>query len=294
MRLAIGFAGVPQQVFDAFRRGQSKLVEEGDIVLAESLKGTAGYYANPHANFFLKEFAHILREDSQNRLADVGFAVAYVSTHEEATKFAEKLFPAVLTIPVPWKLTGNNRTTQGKSLNELNASFREAVILARDVIPSLKKELIEQDNRTPWLLPPKNFRSDALIRGLKSVHEALRAREDALGALRVLRQSFEHSHPPQRIGTRERRCFVDNAGIEFHPPGSARHAFARGNFGDHPPMCLVSGRRRLGSPYHRAFHYDCSRGEGVLEAELWGCHTSRTWRTGNPHINIAPNDFVRP
>ena len=251
-------------------------------------------YPNPHANFFLREFARLLQKDSQNRLSDVGFAVAYVSTHPGADTFAERLFPAVLTIPVDWQLKGYNRTTWGKSLAELNSLLRQAVIIARKTLPTLKKELTEQDSRTPWLLPVKNFRSAILVDRLRAVHEALREGADVPAELRDLRRDFEHTHPPQRIGTNRRRCFVDDADIEFHPPGRARHAFARGNFQGHPPMCLVSGRRRLGSPYDRAFHYDCSKGEGVLKAVFSGCHTAAVKCTGNPHINVAPNDFVRP
>jgi hypothetical protein len=294
VRLAVGFAGVPQEIFDGFRRGESKLLERGDIVIAESFRRRdAGFYANPHANFFLKEFASLLREDNNNQMEHVGFAVAYVSSHVGAAQFAKRLFPTVLTIPVSWELSGYNRTTWGKSLAELNVLFRQAVILARDAIPALKKELVEQDNRTPWLLPIRNFRSDCLIRSLESVHEVLCSDGDRVSAIRRLRREFEQSHPPQRIGTRQRPCFVDDVGIEFHPPGGARHAFARGNYDGHPPICLVGGRRRLGSPYDRAFHYDCAQGEGALRATLASCHTGLTVRVGSPHINVAPNDFVR-
>jgi hypothetical protein len=294
MRLAFGFAGVPPQIFDGFRRGQSKLVERDDLVLTESFRGRdAGFYANPHANFFLNEFAKLLRDDNQNKLVDTGFAVAYVVTHPGAAEFSERLFPAVLTIPVQWQLTGYNRTTWGHSLAELNRRFRQAAILARQVIPTLRKELTEQDSRTPWLLPVKNFRSRVLVDRLRTMHEALANGAEADVVIRDLRSDFEHSHPPQRPGSSERRCFIDDAGIEFHPPGRARHAFARGVPGDHPPLCLVSGRRRLGAPYDRAFHYDCGKGDGVLRAVMSSCHSGPETRVGTPHINVAPNDFVR-
>lgn len=294
MRLVMGFAGVPPQIFDSFRRDESKLIEKGDIVRAQSFRGSdAGYYPNPHANYFLKEFAKLLHDDDQNRLADTGFAIAYVASHAGAAEFAERLFPAVFTIPVSWRLSGYNQTTFGKSLGELNAKFRQAVILARRVIPTLKKELTERDSRTPWLLPLKNFRSKIFVQRLRAMHEALQNGAEVDSLLRELRAEFEHNHPPQRPGTSDRPCFVDDAGIEFHPPGKARHAFARGIPGEHPPSCFVSARRRLGAPYDRAFHYDCAKGDGVLRAILSSCHTGAEKRVGSPHINIAPNDFVR-
>jgi hypothetical protein len=294
MRLVVGFAGVPPQIFDGFRRGQDKLVEAGDQIITQSFKGgDLGYYANPHANFFLSGFSKLLADDNHNELNEVGFAVAYVTSHAGAEAFAERLFPSVFTVPVDWVLTGHNRTTWGRSLSELNSLLRRAVILARQALPPLRKELVEQASRTPWLLPVKNFRSRTLVKDLQAVHERLRTDEDKMVVLRKARSSFERFHPPQRTDTRNRPCFVDDLGIEFHPPGAARHAYARENFSGHPAACLVAGRRRLGSPYDRAFHYDCARGDSVLRARLSGCHSSPTLTVGDPHINVAPNDFCR-
>ena len=267
MKLAFGFAGIPSELFDAFRRNQEKLVESGDTIIAQSFRNKVeGFYSKPHAAFFLKEYAKLLADDNENSLSDVGFAVAYVSTHPGAADFAERLFPAIFTIPVDWRMEGHNRTTWGRSLSQLNAELRSAVISARAALPTLKKELIEQDNRTPWLLPTKNFRSDVLRSSLFAVQDELRGNAEPASSLRRLRQNFEHFHPPQKIGSKSRSCFVDNAGVEFHPPGNARHAFARANFDHHPPTCLINGRRRLGSPYARAFHYDCGRADRVLKA----------------------------
>lgn len=294
MRLVVGFAGVPQAIYDSFWRGRQNIVESDDVVIAESYKGgDAHYYGVKHASFFMKGFRKLLIEDDHNNLEDVGFVIVYVSTHAGALELSQTFFPSVLAVPVEWRLQGHSRTTLGRSANELLLALRAAVQTARSAIPSLKKELAEHDNRTPWLLPVRNFRSTVLIQQLDMLQIALCAGGSPREILDKARGAFEHAHPPQKIGKAVRRCFVDNHDVEFHPPGRARHAFARARFDDHPPSCLVAGRRRLGSPYDRAFHYDCSRGQSPLKGQFSSCHSDPENRAGNPHLNIAPNDFVR-
>lgn len=261
--------------------------------MAESCKRSdAGYMAGEHAGFFLKRFAEALAADHHNALSDTGFAVVYVSSHAGSEAFADRIFPGVLAIPVDWELSGHNRTTLGRSFGILRQGLRAGVQRARQAIPVIKKEVTEHDGRTPFLLPIGNFRSGDLIPALREAETGtIEGRGTA--ALDAARRRFEHAHPPQRMDGRRRDCFVDDGGLEFHPPGSARHAFARELFMGHPPSCLVNGRRRLGSPYDRAFHYDCQRGRGRLSGESPECHGPAVTKTNLTHLNIAPNDNLR-
>jgi hypothetical protein len=293
VRLLIGFAGIPQPVFDFFRRAEEKLLEIGDASFAESCKRSdATYMAGEHAGFFLKNFAKAITADHHNRLSDTGFAVLYVSSHHGSGDFAERLFPSVLTIPIDWELSGYNRTTFGRSFDTLRAQLRIGVQTARRAIPAIKKEVTENDGRTPLLLPVRNFRSDSLAPILRQVREGIVA-EPGGAVIRDARRQFESVHPPQKIGTRNRRCFVDDSGLEFHSPGSARHGFARDVLDRHPPACLVNGRRRLGAPYDRAFHYDCQREGRQLSEEFLNCHGVTEARSKIAYLNVAPNDSLR-
>lgn len=293
MRLLVGFAGIPVDVFDFFRRSEGTLIEKGDESFAETCKRfDSAYMAGEHAGFFLKRFAKALAADHHNALSDTGFAVVHVATHAGSTAFSERLFPGVLTIPVNWSMEGYNRTTLGRSFEVLRGGLRAAVQRARTAIPTIKKEVTEHDGRTPLLLPVRNFRSRHLVATLRAVEA------DALGGggpsgLAVVRRRFEHAHPPQRIDGRSRDCFVDGRGREFHPPGSARHGFARDIFEGHPPDCLVNARRRLGSPYDRAFHYDCQRKGLQLSGDFPNCHGPDEARARLGYLNIAPNDNLR-
>lgn len=289
----IGFAGIPQPVFDFFRRAESKLLERDDRSFAESCKRSdSGYMAGEHANFFLKGFAKALAADHHNALANTGFAILYVARHEGSVAFAERLFPSVLTIPIDWSLSGYNRTTFGRSFDALRGELRTGVQKARRAIPAIKKEINEHDGRTPLLLPIRNFQSDRLTPILRDIREGA-VGESVADVLLKAKRKFEHAHPPQKIGTRNRPCFVDDSGLEFHSPGSARHGFARDVFEGHPPGCLLNGRRRLGAPYDRAFHYDCQREGQQLSGEFPNCHGDSERRSKIGYLNIAPNDNLR-
>lgn len=293
MRFEVGFAGIPREFIDFVYRSRLSFCGDDVTYVAETLKPVAGYYAGAHARFFLKHFERRLREDHHNQLADTGFAVVFVASHPDAFAFAEELFPAILTIPVLWTPSGHNQTTRGKSARELIHMLRGAVDVIRKSVPVLKKELTEQDSRTPWLLPKSNFSSRSLVPKLSEIQRAIANGAPVAEALAAAKSDFIQEHPFKRIGDAPRASFTDRKGVEFHPPGKARHAFARPIAGKHPPICLIAGRRRLGAPYDRAFHYDCARGPRNLSGNFSTCHEPPSRMTGDPHLNIAPNDFVR-
>jgi len=292
MNFEIGFAGISREYIDFIYRNRPSFCGSDVTYVAETMKSQAGYYRGTHARFFIKHFERRLREDHHNRLADTAFAVVYVASHAEAQEFAEALFPAILTIPVQWEPTGHNQTTRGRSARELCHMLRTAVELIKSAVPVLKKELTEQDSRTPWLLPRSNFHSKILVPKLLCIQEAIGSGVSVADALHNAKADFVREHPFKRLGDSLQACFADRRGVEFHSPGKARHAFARPIPDRHPPMCLVAGRRRLGSPYDRVFHYDCSRGN-QLSGDFATCHEPPARMKGDPHLNVAPNDFVR-
>lgn len=292
MHFEIGFAGIPREFIDFVYRQRASFCGPDVTYVSETLKPKSGYYADAHARFFAKHFERRLREDHNNHLADTGFAVLYVATHPEALDFAEALFPAVLTVPVQWTPAGHNQTTRGRSARELTQLFREGVDGIRRSIPLLKKELTEQVNRTPWLLPRHNFHSKLLVPKLMEIQRAVADGVPIPEALESAKRDFVREHAFRRVGDAQRACFTDRRDVQFHPPGKARHAFARPIPGQHPPMCLVAGRRRLGSPYDRVFHYDCARGNRIT-GQFATCHEPPARMQGDPHLNVAPNDFVR-
>ena len=294
MKFCFGIAGVPRPHFDDVYKNQRKFLSDDCDLVSETLKSSdPAYYFKGHANYFLKEFHNRLASDHHNRLSETFFAILYVSAGEFSDCFATQFFPSILTIPLDWAPRGGSRTIRGASSNELIGKLRDAVLHARNVARLLKRELGEQDQRTPWLLPPKNFASKVYESLLVQVHEQMRFGGMLKDDLQCASNEFKRHHPAQKLGRNNRACFVDNRKIEFHPPGNARHAYARVNYADHPRSCLLNGRRRLGYPYDRAFHFDCQSGDGKLVAEMYNCHADRERFHGRPHLNVAPNDNVR-
>jgi len=252
-----------------------------------------GYtYPENCADLLISEFAKRIEDDHHNELGDEGIAVIYVDNGDHATsRFVQSFFPSTLCAKVSWKITFGTKAQVAKSKNDLVVGLKHATNQARDALRLLAKELRERDAKTPLLLPVKNFTSAHLAKTLLELQSAVVNAADKDLAIKYAVESLESTHPPAKD---LKRYFVDDRKVEFRPPGShrARHGLARVVAG-HNPSCLLSGRRRLGAPYDRAFHYDCLRGDRSLVDDFFGCHDGPSRWKGNPHINIAPNDFVR-
>lgn len=297
MRFVFGYAGIPSEIYDAIYSERTKICGDSVLFVGEPLrtktKDWNPRYTQSHCNFFLRGFANLIREDHHNRLQDTGFALLFIR-HEAVTTsgFVKQFFPSTLCIEIDWALDRTSKKTIRQSKNELLKRLKEATEEAKKAIPPLKKELTERDNRTPLLLPLKNFDSKRLVDQINDLQDSLAREGDKSGVIRRAVKVLEYHHPMQTPERGFRKFFVDERKVEFRPPGSARHAFARVQ-STHPETCLLAARRRLGAPYDHAFHYDCQKGSGNIRELFFGCHEERSMREGDPHLNIAPNDFVR-
>lgn len=295
MNFVIAYAGIPSVVFDDVWRREAHICGDNCHSISRPLraKGSSHSYSLSDTNFYLKEFAGRLKEDHHGEMRDVGLAMICVGYPQDTTeRFVKSFFPSVLTVSIPWFLNSTSAHTIRTSKNELVELLKATTDDVKKTIPVVKKELQERDSVTPLLLPVKNFSSKTLKESLLALQNSLVRSPEKSSEISNAIHAIVSAHPRQKIGSARRACFVDDKKVEFHPPGSARHAFARGS-GDHPDSCFLSGRRRLGAPYDHAFHYDCKRGGGNLRGEFWGCHHESSITEGHPHLNIAPNDFVR-
>ena len=295
MRFVVGYAGLPSAVYDGVYARRARICGDNGEFISEPLRSKDRFvqYTESHANFFLKYFAGKIRNDHQNVLKDTGFILIYVK-HEvnNTAAFVQRFFPSTLCVGIPWNFDQSTNTTIRQSKNRLIELLKVASDRAKLAIPPLKKEITERDSRTPLLLPVKNFESKQLVDEIESLQELLMDASNKQEAVSIAVELLEHHHPLHTPQTGFGRFFVDDRNVEFRPPGSNRHGYARGGE-DHPDQCLLSGRRRLGAPFDRAFHYDCLRGAGNIRDLFYGCHEDREMREGKPHLNIAPNDNVR-
>lgn len=300
MRFVFGYAGIPVGAYDYIYR-MRKTLTDNNVEFEGAIHGKAGSPFEPrHANLFLARFKEHAIKSRGNDKWKIGFAVIYVRSDLESTaKFEEAFFPSTLVFPVDWHLTGRSPQEINQSCKELFDLLLQATIRARIAIEALHKEVVERANRTPLLLPIRNFRSKLLRSWMRELQTKLASQRDVSTAdftLKAAVKQFEARYPlvlvegPKRL----QPCYLDDHNVEYHTPGKALHGLPHATDG-HPVSCILGAYRRLGAPFNAAFHYDCRKGRrGNLKGQFFTCHeVEAVPMEGDPHINIAPNDFIR-
>jgi hypothetical protein len=296
MKFVIGFAGIPHDVYEQVYKKRDAITTPEAEFVSTPLKPYVYTYGEEHADFFSNEFERRIRDDHHNELADTAFAVIYVNHDDRSTAaFRKHFFPSTLVVSVDWAIEWGSPTTIRQSGNRLIDCLIVASKTVRSSLGPLKKELTERSNKTPFLLPTRNFRSQTFVHTLQQLQENLVVSGNKTDTIRTFAKTFERNHPLRQDDPKKPWFFVDDRNIRFRAPGRDRHAFARPDYsGDHSHACLLAGRRRLGAPFDPAFHYDCTRGQENLKASFVKCHgEDESELEGDPHLNIAPNDFVR-
>lgn len=294
MRFVFGYAGIPSEIYDSIYK--SRLSITGQNADFEGTPG--GPFGTPlnksHAIKLLHKLKDRATKETRQESENTAYAVVYVKNpYYSPTEFEQLFFPNTFIYPVEWEPDWSTTTSIQQSKNELAKKLREATSTLKPILHALKKEVTEKSNRTPLLLPTKNFKSDTFLNYLKELQCQLVTEGDPGEKIRQINTSFERNHPMQRTDNKQRPCFIDDAQIEFHSPGSARHGILRAT-PEHNAECILGGIRRLGAPYHPAFHYDCIKGKGNLKGIFHNCHGEEPKAMeGKPHLNIAPNNFVR-
>ncbi len=292
-RFVFGFAGIPQEIREDVER-ENKRYAEGAEFRIERMPNFIPY-AQRNVDFFLKYFHDKVSAEKGSELADVAFAIIYIERDERSSAFFEAaFFPHMMLVPVRWTLD-LSRGAAGirASKNALVPFLEQATLTARAALRGLRHEVESNANSTPFLLPVLNFASEALMPALNGLHADLRSgRLPPPEAIAQRAAEFHRDHQFKYDGEADEYCYTDDQKIHFKPPGSDRHGYARAG-GTHEQRCLLSGRRRLGAPYDKLFHYDCVKGpRGNLKARLHSCHEPKREWEGGPNINVAPNDNV--
>ncbi|WP_374005897.1 hypothetical protein [Delftia lacustris] len=292
MNYCFVLAGVPSQIYDQVYRERKKFCKNDAEFLGRCLKKNGEpFYSKSDFDFFIKEVAERFRKDHHNTLAKTKFVCFYIDySNETSRKLFESLHPAVFCVPIKWNYDLSTKHRANASVNELLNILEKKSDIIRKSLPSLTHEMSSRDSKTTLLLPVASFKSKVLRRALESLVDNINQENDANTSIDEANSFVLKAHPIRK--SQGKGGFLDDRNIQFHPPGAARHGYARDSAG-HLAICLVSGRRRLGVPYDRAFHYDCTRGEKPLIDDFPGCHPPEARHHGAPHLNISPNDHVR-
>lgn len=296
MKFVIGFAGIPYEVYDQIYKNKDTIATPVVDFVSTPLKPGMYSYDSNHIKFFENAFKQHIENDHHNELVDTAFAVILINHGEEGIEmFRQKFFPSTLIFSVEWKMEWGRPQIIRQAGNRLIAVLKDACKKVRDSLGPLKKELTERANRTPLLLPLRNFRSKYLLEIILNLQGEIISSADKSATIKKFVREIERHHPLKQDNPNNPRFFVDDRNIVFRAPGNNRHAFARVDQTEtHSLSCLLSGRRRLGVPFDSTFHYDCTKGQTNLKASFYMCHgEDESEKEGNPHLNISPNDFVR-
>ena len=297
MKFAFAYLGVPSEIVDAVIK-EAKFITGNNTVPYFVKHGQHALGYRPHeATAVIDSFLPLIKQEGEKETGDVGLAAIYIRRGNSDRVITDRLFPFVLTVPIDWDFDMTDKKSVNQSKNDLVRRLNELGPIVRHALEEISRHLTEQRQRTPWLLPVRNFRSKYLRPALFYLQEACMTQAQTADLIAQLGDEFRQRHPMQKTQEgmgHERRYFVDDSGLQFRPPGRDLHGFHKPSEG-HNSICELSSRRRLGAPYHRAFHYDCSKGNGATQANLHSCHSDNLATVySEKHINIASNDYTRP
>lgn len=181
------------------------------------------------------------------------------------------------------------RRDKNEAERQIIAKAKKQVKLANEVSNYLKS----RSNRTPMLLPIRRFERQELADAVREAWVFLQNADSAGQRLEAICSRFEESFPFRRKPGAKSGHFTNTKGIEFKAPGRDLHGSPRPDVAGHPDFCFFNGHLRIGGAIRNGFHYDCTKGGLKYGGTFAACHGQIVQRTGNPHLNIYPNDFIR-
>lgn len=289
MNFIVACAGIPVSIYDAVYDERATVVGPNGIFVGAPLKPRGDgvfVYDTGYAGGLIRRVWELFQDDAHYSLRDTGLLFVYVHL-VSSSYLVREFFPFAFPLAVDWPLEIGRGMPDRIRKNQLVQKFKATVDLGKSIIPAIKREVQSDANSTPLLLPLRNFKSIGLADLLSSVADGVVSTGDRRAAIKELTADFKRRYFTDRR-------FEDDRGIAFKSPGNARHAFARpGASGQHRHSCLLAGHERLGAPYDRSFHYDCTKGDRPLSGRFSNCHDVEAAYAGRPHLNIAPNDYVR-
>jgi len=291
--MLIAVAGIPVGHFNRFQQQSGVLAGRGHVMIGVNARAQGGVQkldADDAEKLAARVNALLGKEPAK---AEGGLGVIYLA-HPwiDTTAFEAHLHPAVIGLRVDLPAPVVTDGTEGRIyINALLAGIAANVPWIVRAVAAVRSELTSRRNRTPLLLPLRNFASDLLEPSIGRLARDLPTAEAPHDRLLAACKEIEALHPYQARGPD--KGFVDDTEIVFRSPGRDLHGGIWANAGEgHNVRCSLNGRFRLGGPIAPGFHFDCVRGDR-LTGDFRNCHDARAAYRGDPHLNIAPNDFVR-
>lgn len=291
--MLIGVAGVPAQHFNSFQQQSGKLAGSGHTVFGAPcrMESEACRPCENDAVVLMARAIDIINKTPS--AADDGFGVMCLA-HDwyNISGFENIFFPSslVLKVPLPHPILvdGNGgREYFNKVLRALSLASPRLIRATRATASEVKA----RRNRSPILLPLKNFGSERLVPAIRELSSDLLNVDHPSGRIKQACDEIEAAHPFTPKG--DGKGFRDSENIIFRSPGRDLHGQVWDRPGDgHEVACNLNARFRLGGPIAHGFHYDCTR-PPFLQGYFSNCHGQTADYKGKPHLNVSPNDFIR-
>jgi len=300
----IVIAGIPNTLSEGFSLVKEKRFKNKNANLIWSPLPNEQSYSKEYVEKLYCKFARAVEEAIRNESRsgvsplNATAVVVYLDYDNSNSKIINTTFlPEALVIPVDppglifQRLPPNKRNAL---INEFIRRIEKAIKRSEQILPAIKKEVTSRDNKTPLLLPVRNFDKPSICKLLEDVCAKF-INVDSFAAVKRVTQRFETQNPRISMHDDCEEYFVNPRGIVFKSLRHARHGFARELKGErHPRSCLVRSRLRLGVSFDPKFHYDCVKQRGALPSNWHSCHHQNfTTPKGRAHVNISPNDHVR-
>ncbi|HLL32228.1 MAG TPA: hypothetical protein VK403_14665 [Allosphingosinicella sp.] len=286
--------GVPNLLFNRYQQLILKIFGDGHVVISRPVAPRRdGRFSPSHhdAIELISDLSLRVTEDP-SIVANGCAALALASPGTDIDDFMIEFRPFAIfrriDLPVPTIVVGDRGR---QTMNTIARVISNSLKPVREAVRAVNSELTSRRNRTPLLLPQRNFRSPVLSQELDYLFVSLGLAPDPRAMIAGACHRIENLHPFRKPGG---ASFFDDRAIRYKMPGRALHGAPRLAGGDHQPTCLINGHLRLGGASLIGFHYDCTRGEkGRLVDNLPNCHSAIARLEGNPHLNIYPNDYIR-
>lgn len=299
MKFMFAYLGIPIKIFDKIHADRNKInIGNSDTFIGSPHPDGSYTYQMGSLHRIKDKFIEQLELDKKNNTT-TAFAIIFIKYNDDNLRLIEEFFfPSILTFAIDWKLNGITTAKINSSKNELMAILEKNTTRARNALIALDKELTEKLYRTPLLLPIKNFRAKEFLREqLKTLQNNLQndLHINPTEQLALFTTKFNSQYPMQAIPQdRFKKHYIDDHKVIFRTPCSRDlHGKPQTHDATHKGVqCIIGSFRRLGAPFNICFHYDCIKGNRLI-GNFYTCHLEESTYKGNPHINIAPNDYIR-
>jgi len=226
---------------------------------------------------------------------DKGLSViCVIQPGDDFDEIKEHFFPFCIVTIVRFERRFASSPAQARrDKNEVERSLiakaKQQVKLASEVSTYLQS----RSNRTPMLLPIRRFGRQELSDAVREAWLYLQTADRAGEMIEAIAAQFEEAFPFRRKAGSRSGYFANPDNIEFKAPGRDLHGTSRPDVGEHPDFCFLNGHLRIGGAIRGGFHYDCTKSGAKYSGRFDACHGQLVDRTGNPHLNVFPNDYIR-